>query len=628
MNRPAINARSLKARAAAFAVSYLLLLAPLAAPSAHAASMQKKAKKPAPARIEVTLKDPAAVLRPNMGVTFVAKVFARNGDLIEDGEVRWSATGSDAVGLTPAVNEGARHEVTLIGFKPGGRTPAAAIVEVTATLGTLKDSESVSFQPNVTIALKPASGAPARFGPGEKYTIVASVNDGTTDIPNAQVEWSLADDSKGSFVELVIDRGKPNEINAIGLKPKDNAKSGDILVAATYGGISKFISIPYGDGATAGGGEPDNTARVADITVTRTGTPAPTPSPTGSTAQPVEYDIEPGQRLSLTATLTPEKGDEGKKKPKVVWSIPREMEKYIAVLRQNSDDDGKSEAVFFGLTPEAGQADGVREALYVLVQAKNFTKAVTIRNGEPSVDVSWTILPRDIVAKNYGRSISDKYYAIEVVIGNNSGNDLQLSGMSFKLNPAVLKGGAGDNMSAWASVVSYDAVRGMNEQKRLAFNRSTIIGGLDAAAQILTGFTPFFHVASRARNFSQGINILGNPVTKGIERVWPDPQQDEMDRLERQALHDNKIIPNNSVERTTVFVPIATLINCVNGTPSEQPKASNQQRGECLNKDDLVEIRHRLGQLILAGSKLNRNDFHLRVRPGGFRPPASSAATN
>ena len=50
---------------------------------------------------------------------------------------------------------------------------------------------------------------------------------------------------------------------------------------------------------------------------------------------------------------------------------------------------------------------------------------------DPQVDLMWKILPRKVVHDNFGRRIAKRYYAVEAMIGNNSGYDLQIAGVGF-----------------------------------------------------------------------------------------------------------------------------------------------------------------------------------------------------
>ena len=665
MTPPLCNARPLCLRAIAYAAVLCLLLSPLA--PAAAAQTKSRTKVP-PARVEITQKDPNAVLRPGAGVAFVAKVYSRRGELLEGSEVKWRAAGSSAVTVGQFVNDGATHEATLIGFSPEGRQPASALVSLTASVGSVSsDPIVIPFRANLAIEVE---AAPKKLAPGESYLPKATVKDGDTVVKDAHVKWTYATPSDKDFV--LLSRDNKDVYSVVALKaPDDKSKPApsNVIIVANYSGVIAPLSIPYGEGGrTESKEKPVETAEVGEILVSATGIPAdpcasPTPKPTPASPfdAEAEYDIEAGRRLALTARLVKANCNDKNPLPKLVWSVPKDMSEHIAILEQNGD----GRAVFYGLTPES-DSDQVRESLYVLVQAVDkgkdkkaerledgdsikYVKAVPIRNAEQTVDVSWNVLPHDVVAKNYGRGVSDKFFGIEVVVGNNSGNDLQLTGMSFKLDHNWAKGqngqngqngqivlngqnGQGNGVQSWVPVASYEVVRAMTEQRKFSFkSRSTILSSLSAAAQIMTGFTPFFNVATRARNFSHGINIINNPVMRGIEGVWPDPLQDERDRLERQALHDDKIVPNGAVYRTTVFFP-RDLLGRPNGETltaggASKDKATNggnkgkagKEGEQVIHEDNLLAIKERLGQLILVGSKLSRNDFRMRVRQQGYR---------
>ncbi len=50
-------------------------------------------------------------------------------------------------------------------------------------------------------------------------------------------------------------------------------------------------------------------------------------------------------------------------------------------------------------------------------------------------DLAWKVLPRKAVADRYGNRVADHFFAIEATIGNNTGYDLQIAALSFKLPP-------------------------------------------------------------------------------------------------------------------------------------------------------------------------------------------------
>lgn len=51
----------------------------------------------------------------------------------------------------------------------------------------------------------------------------------------------------------------------------------------------------------------------------------------------------------------------------------------------------------------------------------------------PEVDVMWGVMARQVVRHNFGTKIAKHYYAIQLGIGNNSGFDLQIASVGFRL---------------------------------------------------------------------------------------------------------------------------------------------------------------------------------------------------
>jgi hypothetical protein len=52
---------------------------------------------------------------------------------------------------------------------------------------------------------------------------------------------------------------------------------------------------------------------------------------------------------------------------------------------------------------------------------------------ESQVDVLWNIVPEKVEKDIFGKKINEKYYAVEIVISNNSGHDVRIKNMSFAL---------------------------------------------------------------------------------------------------------------------------------------------------------------------------------------------------
>jgi hypothetical protein len=105
----------------------------------------------------------------------------------------------------------------------------------------------------------------------------------------------------------------------------------------------------------------------------------------------------------------------------------------------------------------------------------------------------------------------------------------------------------------------------------------------------MTGFNPFFHDLNHAKNFSVFIDILSNPLAKGLDKAWIDSYPDEMARFEQGVLRDDKIIPNGAIFKTKIFFPKRALF--INGDK---------------RREDLTEVRKELGTLWVLGYKFQK----------------------
>jgi hypothetical protein len=286
---------------------------------------------------------------------------------------------------------------------------------------------------------------------------------------------------------------------------------------------------------------------------------------------------------------------------------------------------------------------------------------------KPDVDIMWTMVPEKIVKDNFGARVGKLFYCIEVVVGNNSGYDLQIASVGFTLGPVgkaasamnktyktvideIQKNQKEDLVNVLASieatcvdktgkkleglelvkcrnanlaeqlgklnasqqalvgavkeqadlltqfsripyaqkvpVSSYRMTRGSIEHGQFLSFRNLGLNTIRTFGPILTGFLPFFHVLNHRTNFSEGINILSNPIEKGFELLVPDETITQMQRLDEDMLRDGMIIQNNRQIRTRVFVPKDIL---------------KLERGL---RDDPMMVTQALGEMYLIGDSI------------------------
>jgi hypothetical protein len=275
----------------------------------------------------------------------------------------------------------------------------------------------------------------------------------------------------------------------------------------------------------------------------------------------------------------------------------------------------------------------------------------------PAVDVMWSVMPKKIVGDNFGSSIAKKYYAIEIIIGNNSAYNLQLVSVGFELPSdqeieGLLQRNANNkagkqvprrNQEAIAKDIlkpvkelprtltteneipgnerktilptsSYKITRGSLEARQLLYPRTLILSTITALGPIFTGFTPYFHNVNHRGNFTEAINIFSNPLEKGLELVWPDPRPHQRDRFDDQVLRDGLIIKNNTQVRTLAFFP-KELLRLPGNVESEAEYNAWRNNAR--------EVRERLGEIVIIGDLIQYvNRISLTPNPPGpVNPP-------
>jgi hypothetical protein len=240
--------------------------------------------------------------------------------------------------------------------------------------------------------------------------------------------------------------------------------------------------------------------------------------------------------------------------------------------------------------------------------------------GKGAVDIDWDVLPDKIVEDNFGSKVRRQFYCVEALIGNDSGYDIQLSSVGFTLPNAQ------GVSRVTIPTTGYRTVRGSLEAFGAVSPRKFVISGFNILGPLLTGFVPFFHVPTHKANFSEAINIISNPLEKGIEAFWPDLLPTELDRLADQTFRDDvatkTILPNNVQTRLMTFVPKEMVF------PHKKPvsrtryqhqstSASNQtvtgsanatNAFDPKNPQDVMEV---LGDLVIVGKQI---DYVNRIR--------------
>ena len=254
-------------------------------------------------------------------------------------------------------------------------------------------------------------------------------------------------------------------------------------------------------------------------------------------------------------------------------------------------------------------------------------------SGIRRVDLMWSVLPDGIIKDNFGSKTAKNYYGIQVVIGNNTGFDLQIVSMGFKTTLKIpeldaelaegqhakslaslnLKSGLATDSATGSEaskkirtfeipVLDHRLVRGTIEKEQVFGKRAKALGFVTGIGTLTTGFLPFFRAVGPRANFSSFTSLLNGNFKEGFGLTIPDLTVRQLSRLENQVMHDELIVPNNSQERTVVFLPKGIF------DLSDEANLQDKRNSE----PSIPTVMALLGELKLVGRKIEYIDVEDR----------------
>lgn len=580
----------------------------------------------------ITIDDPQPAVEPGKSVTIKATVLNKNNVEIPGAKVEWTPppiASASYVQLSTPLTSRSGNLLTITGLPSPAGTAPDVLIPLTAKSGNARLTIYIDYKSKATTPPKPGaaqSGVAVKMvddagnavseislAPGGKKKVSAQVVDPSNTLKGSDVKWEIPNEQSKDFVDFanVVADGSKSTITVVAFSSDSTTPPSAVPIIARVGSVSNILLVNY----------KKSSASVGTIKLVKPKTDEP-------------IAIAPGKSQDIEIQVLDESNNPIPK-PKVEWAALGNGDKFVK-LTKDADNEGKVTVTgLFG-------PDTINKPHDIAVVAKSGTKSFVfdvtyLATAEPSVDILWDVLSPDIVASNFGRAIKREFYGIEVTIGNNSGSDLQLTSLGFEL-PRLVKDANGQIHPDWVMeqwidkdnkpfldkngapvlriaqdadgndkykiagrvpVSSYAAVRGALAQRKLSYPRTLTLATITAFGQFLGGFNPFFINTLHAKNFSNGVNIISNPLAKGVELVWQDAYPGELDRLDQQTMRDDKIIANNTPFKTLVFISKDALF--AHGDPG---------------RNDLNEVRKRLGQMTLVGRLLERKGFIYRQRFG------------
>lgn len=424
--------------------------------------------------------------------------------------------------------------------------PASRTVVLQARSGRISRPLSVTLQSPKPAQILIKEGRKVTLTVGGKETLHAYVLDQRGNrIKGSPVKWRLARQADEAFVYLgaITNDADTNSIEIV-WRPgtPDREAPSEVQLHAIVDNVLETITIEY---------------------------KSPPAEENKITFDPkVDLLIQPGGTATVKVTVS------AKNNQTLDTKITAEIiDENASKLIKVTGPDKEKKLTLIGLNADAKTPDVVKGLL--VVKSAGVSAALPITYRKDLVSTFWEILPPRIVGDNYGRTIKNDYYCIEVTVRNTSGSDIALAALAFELNGRA------------RPVTSYTTVHGSLAKRKLTHPRALTLAILDGVGSLMTGFNPFFHNDSHAANYSQFIDIVSNPLAKGAATVWRDSYPDEVARFETDVLKDDKIISNGGIFKTKVFFPKRVLFG-------------NKDK----NREDLDKVREKLGRLVLMGHRL------------------------
>jgi hypothetical protein len=237
------------------------------------------------------------------------------------------------------------------------------------------------------------------------------------------------------------------------------------------------------------------------------------------------------------------------------------------------------------------------------------------------VDIAWKVLPRRVVADNFGARVAKLYFAVQAVVGNSSGYDIQVSSIFFRMPDAA-------GLSAPVPTDPYNIVRGTLDREHLVGLRNTSINIIEAVGPVLAGGAVFF-AGNTAASLHHGliyariINLFTGPFAKGFGLVFPDKTLNQMVALDNQTMRDSALIPNGSQQALLVFVSRDLLMTSDDASAEAKARRRALRRGLRSDFDPLVVMRQ-LGEIVLVGKSVQYVN-RINVTAGAGRHTLQSA---
>lgn len=221
-------------------------------------------------------------------------------------------------------------------------------------------------------------------------------------------------------------------------------------------------------------------------------------------------------------------------------------------------------------TQSAADAAAAAQLQKTVDEAKSAGVALTTSsNVQQSVNIEAVMLPSSIVKSVFGKEVANNYAVIEVNVANrNPGSSFILQSLYIDysqwglangmigFNPYINpKGYTSNGDSSNVSSVEYRVIRGEVLDRQAYTGRNLAIRSMKVLGTIGTAFAfPF------STDVVKGIGAWNGAVVPGFDELFPDPIQNQLNRISDFGFRNNKVIPQQSADIVIAFFPVKRFL--------------------------------------------------------------------
>ncbi len=249
-----------------------------------------------------------------------------------------------------------------------------------------------------------------------------------------------------------------------------------------------------------------------------------------------------------------------------------------------------------------------------LANAGASAKLLATLTSGADVYIGWSVLPSKVLRDNYGRHVMDRYFGIDVVIANRTGENADTGDKSQSLIVTALEfchlqsGGELRDIS-----IDPALVRGSLQKGELTGKRNTISRAIQATGAVVAPSAGFFKNEIHRGTFSTAAALF-TPMKTGFDLVWPDTILTYLENWDKdEVFKKGFVVAAGGSARGRVFIPIEIIYprplrekyRQLTDVQKKKVKEDNDQWNQATKgRYDPEDVKKKIGTLVVLGQQI------------------------